>query len=58
MDGDEAITLWSNTIQTMIRKTWQHATDQLGLDGRALKAAAKANQSIGRVIASVSKGQP
>jgi hypothetical protein len=50
LSPDVATSSWGSTLQQTIRQAWQHATDQLGRDGRGLAAAARADRDLGRVI--------
>ncbi len=50
VDGDEILSRWNTTLSISVSKTWDQAREYLGLDSRALMAAAQSSAALGRAL--------
>ena len=53
VDTEIALDKWRGTLRETVKLTWNQATYALGFDGRALAAAARSSQPIGKLLKSL-----
>jgi len=53
VDTEKALDEWRGKLRESVQLTWNQATTALGFDGRALAAAARSSQPIGKLLNSL-----
>jgi hypothetical protein len=53
VDTEKALDEWRGKLRESVNLTWNQATTALGFDGRALAAAARSSQPIGKLLNSL-----